>query len=70
MPPIDDLLGLGRSLGCSFEIADPAIAHDDLDAGVSEQPGSQYLLVTAQEDLDGLVPLQIHQQGAFRASLK
>jgi hypothetical protein len=48
----------------SFEIADPAISHNDLDAWVREPPVGQHVLVTAQKNLDGAVLLQIHQQGA------
>ncbi len=64
MPPIQYLLGLGCPFRGSFEIAAPSVPHDDLDARVSQQPVGEHLLVTAQKDLDGLVPLQIDQQSA------
>jgi hypothetical protein len=46
---------------CSYEIADPTISTDDLNARMSEKPIGKNLLVTAQKNLNWSVLLQIYE---------
>src|SRR5712691_9312192 len=70
MPAVKHLFGLWSSLAGSFEIARPSISTDDLHSWVGGQPASQHLLVTAQQHLDRLVALQVHQQCPCGVGLK
>jgi len=61
VPTVEDLFGLWSSNAGSFEIAAPTISADDLNSRMSEKPIGEHLLVTAQQNLNWSVVLQIDE---------
>jgi hypothetical protein len=64
MPPIRDLDRLWSTLGHSIHVVDPSISTNHFDLWVVSQPGTHRLHASIRQQIQHLLPLQIHDDGA------
>jgi hypothetical protein len=69
MPTISDLCSLGRSRGCGVGVARATISGNELDAGVTMQPGGTGATRTIRQERNDAAALKIADDGAVLASL-
>jgi hypothetical protein len=69
VPAVRDLKRLRRPFGGGLGVGRPAVAGDDLDAGVFLQPRRQRGAVPAHQDVEDAAALQVDEDGAVALAL-